>query len=303
MTARDTVTVPATRGRRDAPVVAIAFIPIVLFALTPVSTRIIVGELDPLVAGLVRTAGAIIVTLPLALVLRFALPRDAGGWWLLALNACTTFTAFPVLFCLGGQYTSASHASLIMATTPIITGLCVAALERSRPRPAWWLGSAMAFSGEAALVLLRAPGDTSGTLAGDLLILGACLGAGIGYIAGARLIDRIGAWPATFWSITFASILQIPFVALLWHRADWRMVDLAGWLSLFHLTYGVTVIALMVWLWALARGGIARVAVLQFIQPVLGVAFAALLLHEPLTLPLLVAGAAILAGVVIARHR
>ena len=40
MTARDTVTVSAARGRRDATVVAIAFIPLVLFALLSASLHV-----------------------------------------------------------------------------------------------------------------------------------------------------------------------------------------------------------------------------------------------------------------------
>src|SRR6185312_37489 len=131
--------------RERFPVLGLALLPIALFALTPVTTRIIVKELDPLLVGLLRTAGAIVVTLPLALGLRLALPRGGGPWRLLLLNVALTFTAFPVLFALGARLTSASHAALIMAATPIITGLTVAAVERSRPRGLWWIGCAVAF--------------------------------------------------------------------------------------------------------------------------------------------------------------
>ena len=294
-----------TTARRDAALVlAFALFPIMLFALTPVTMQVIVRELDPLFAGLVRTAGAILVTLPVALLLRFRLPRDAVGWRLLLLNAGLTFTLFPVLFALGGQFTSASHAALIMASTPIITGLCVALLERRRPRGSWWLGCAIAFAGEAALILLRDPahkGDASAL--GDLLVFCACIGSGTGYIASARLSQRIGVWPCIFWSVTLASLIQIPPIALRWSDADWSAVDAAGWAALLHLTYGATVIAILAWTWALAKGGVARVAVLQFAQPVIGVALAALLLGERITPALLVAAAFILTGVVIARRR
>jgi drug/metabolite transporter (DMT)-like permease len=297
-------TIGTGTSRDAALVLAFALFPITLFALTPVTMRIIVGELDPLFAGLVRTAGAIVVTLPLALALRFALPRDAQGWRLLLLNAGLTFTLFPVLFALGGQYTSASHAALIMASTPIIPGLCVAVLERRRPRGTWWLGCAIAFAGEAVLILLRDPGHAGGASAlGDLLIFCACIGSGTGYVASARLSQRIGVWAGIFWSVTLASLVQIPPIALLWPRANWAAVDAAGWAALVHLTYGATVIAILAWTWALARGGVARVAVLQFAQPIIGVALAALLLGERITAPLLVAAAFILAGVVIARRR
>ncbi len=292
-------------ARSDAVLVlAFALLPILLFALTPVTTRVIVREIDPLMAGLMRTAGAIVVTLPLALALRLRLPRDREGWRLLVLNAALTFTMFPVLFALGGERTSASHAGLIMASTPIITGLCAAVVEGRRPRPAWWIGCTVAFAGEAVLVLLRDPGQGAGaSVAGDLLILGACFGSGMGYVAGARLGSREGVWSATFWAINLASLAQLPLIALCWGGTDWSAVDLAGWAALLHLTYGVTVIALVAWVWALARGGIARVAVLQFAQPAFALGLAALLLGERITPALALTALCILAGVVIARRR
>lgn len=297
----------ATTGSADRDagmVLALALFPIILFAFTPVAIRVLVGEFDPLMAGLVRTSGAIVVTLPLALALRFRLPRDRHGWVLLMLSATLTFAAFPVLFALGGQYTSASHAALIMAATPIVTGLGAAVVGRRAPRRTWWLGSAIAFAGEGALVLARGTGGAgSGRLAGDLLILAAVFGSGTGYVAGARLAGRIGVWPATIWSINFAGVAQLPFVALRWPHAQWQALDAAGWAALLHLTFGVTVIALVSWLWALERGGIARVAVLQFAQPVIAVSLAVVLLHEPITPSLLLAATPIVAGVVIARRR
>jgi drug/metabolite transporter (DMT)-like permease len=293
-----------TTARREAALVlGFALFPITLFALTPVTMQIIVRELDPLFAGLLRTAGAIVVTLPVALALRFRLPQDGVSWRLLLLNAGLTFTLFPVLFALGGQFTSASHAALIMASTPIITGLCVALLERRRPRGSWWLGCAVAFAGEAALILLRDPHRGQAGALGDLLVFCACIGSGTGYVASARLSQRIGVWPCIFWSVTLASLIQIPPIALRWSAADWSAVDAAGWAALLHLTYGATVIAILAWTWALAKGGVARVAVLQFAQPVIGVALAALLLGERITPALLVAAAFILTGVVIARRR
>ena len=56
------------------------------------------------------------------------------------------------------------------------------------------------------------------------------------------------------------------------------------------------------WYWALAHGGIARIATIQFLQPFSGLVLAALLLGEDFTAPLIAASAAILAGVTIAQR-
>ena len=53
----------------------------------------------------------------------------------------------------------------------------------------------------------------------------------------------------------------------------------------------------MLWYWALGRGGIARVGLIQFLQPVSGVILAALLLHEQISLTFVLASALVLFGV------
>ena len=53
----------------------------------------------------------------------------------------------------------------------------------------------------------------------------------------------------------------------------------------------------MLWYWALGRGGIARVGLIQFLQPVSGVILAALLLGERISLSFLLASVLVLFGV------
>ena len=56
------------------------------------------------------------------------------------------------------------------------------------------------------------------------------------------------------------------------------------------------------WYWALARGGIERIAPLQFLLPVSGLALAALMLDERLTVPLAIGAVLVIGGVTIARR-
>ena len=67
-----------------------------------------------------------------------------------------------------------------------------------------------------------------------------------------------------------------------------------------YLAVGVSVTGYVLWYWALARGGIARVGLFQFLQPLIGVLLARALLAEPIAPPVLGAALLILAGVWIA---
>jgi drug/metabolite transporter (DMT)-like permease len=75
-----------------------------------------------------------------------------------------------------------------------------------------------------------------------------------------------------------------------------------GWLAVAYLALGSSILGYITWYWALARGGIARIAVLQFAQPVATLVLAALILDEPLRLPLALAGAGIILGIAIAQR-
>jgi drug/metabolite transporter (DMT)-like permease len=59
----------------------------------------------------------------------------------------------------------------------------------------------------------------------------------------------------------------------------------------------VTIIGYIFWYWALGSGGIAKVGLLQFLQPVSGVVLAWLLLGELLSAGFVGASAIIMAGV------
>ena len=61
-------------------------------------------------------------------------------------------------------------------------------------------------------------------------------------------------------------------------------------------------LANVAWLWALARGGVVRIAPCQFAQPIIAVLFASLLLKEAFTLRLLLAAIIIVTGIIVA-HR
>jgi drug/metabolite transporter (DMT)-like permease len=116
------------------------------------------------------------------------------------------------------------------------------------------------------------------------------------------LTARTDAWTATFWAILIAGLVLAP---ALWFDEDfaiWQRLDLTTWVAVAHLALGATIIGYMAWFYALARGGLARVSVLQFLQPIFTVIFAGVLLGETLTAAELLMGATILIGVIIARQ-
>ena len=162
---------------------------VLIWAGTVIVTKFAVGEVDAIVVGLMRTVPAALLTAPLALAFGLRLPRDAAGLGLLSMSSIGGFVAFPILFSIGINYTTASHAALIMAALPIYTGLFAAIADRRAPAIRWWAGVAVAFIGEFILIFFRLGFEGSGesALLGDFFILLGCACSSLGYVGGARL--------------------------------------------------------------------------------------------------------------------
>ena len=296
---------PAIAGApwRGATVVAVAVVTV--WAGTPIVTKIAVMHADAVVVGVLRTVVVAALLLPfLALAgRRVARPAGRADWRLLAVSGIGGFAGFPLRFSLGMQHTSASHAALVTAAAPIFTGVFAYALARRLPPSTWWLGVTLAIVGEAAVVGLRFGQAEGATPAGDLMVLGACILAAAGYVAGGRLSLRLGAWTSTLWSISLGGVVMAPVLLWLAPRIAWSAIDPAGWLAIGYLAAFSTWLAYLGWYWALAAGGIARVGSIQFAQPVISLLLAIPILGEVVTPKLALAAAAIIGGVFIARRR
>jgi drug/metabolite transporter (DMT)-like permease len=296
----------ASDGPGKLAVVVAASLAITIWAGTPIVTKIAVGEIDAMAVGLLRTMVAGVLVAPLLVFsrARFPFPGSPSGRLLLLVSGGAGFVAFPLLFSLGVERTTSSHAALIIAAAPVFSGLIGAAAERRRPARRWWLGVALALAGEYLLVDLRlGVGGEGASVGGDLLVLASCLAAAAGYVAGSRLARTIGTWAATIWGLALAGLVLVPVLAWRAGSAQWLPHDLGGWSAIAYLAVLSSLLGYVCWYWALGSGGITRVAASQFAQPVMSLVLAVLILSEPMTLPLGLIAALILAGVAIAQSR
>lgn len=286
-----------------APILVAALI-MVIWGATPVATRLAVADLDPLFVGLLRTVFAGALALPVALALHQSLPKDGRRWLLLVISGASGFIVFPLLYSFGQRDTSAMHGGMILAALPVFTGSYAALVERRRPSARWILGCIIALAGEGALIAFRVgSGGAEPTLAGDLLVLLSALLVAAGYVAGARLSQTgYSSLATTLWGVTLGAVVSAVITAVVVAGNGWPSAGWVSWSAVLYLASITTILGYVGWYWALARGGIARIATIQFFQPVSGLVLAALLLGERMTLPLLAASVVILAGVWIAQR-
>ena len=295
-------TAPALPIRGGFMPLAVGWAAILLWGGSPIATRMAVLGIDPLAVGVLRTVFAALIALPLALALKLRLPRGREAWVLMLGAALGSYVLFPILFSLGLKHTTASHAALVHASTPLFTGIIAAMLERRWPVGWWWVGVAIALLGEVLLIGLGKGFDEPGvTVFGDVVVFVGCVAVAFGYVAGGRLTQSLGSLAVTFWGVVLAALAMLPVLLLLPAPGlgDAPPAALGG---LAFLVTVSSVIGYIAWNWALAHGGIGRTGVLQFAQPILSVILAVLLLGEGLHPSVIVSAAVILAGVAIARR-
>jgi len=289
-------------GSPSAPVV-VSLLVMVVWGATPIVTRLALDDLPPLVVATLRTIVAGLCAVPLLARSGQRIPNDRGARRLLAVSALTGFVVFPIVFTVGQERTSALHGVMILAALPILTGLYAAIVARRRPHSRWLVGCAIALGGEIVLIAGRSHAAGEASLGGDLLIVAAALAVSAGYVAGAMLPPRgLSSAGTTFWGVAIGALVVAPLAGAVLAHDGIPSGDGVSWGAVAFLAVVTSIIGYVGWYWALDRGGIARIATLQFLQPLSGFVLAAVVLGETVTTNVAIGGAAIICGIVIAQR-
>jgi drug/metabolite transporter (DMT)-like permease len=255
---------------------------VIIFSGSLPATRIAVQEFAPVFLTVARASIAGALALGMLWLLREK--RPARDQWLpLLIVALGVVVGFPLLTALALQYVTSAHSIVFVGLLPLATAAFAVLRGGERPRPVSWvfslLGSGLVVGYALAQGLTASP-------KGDLLMLLAMLVCGLGYAEGAKLSKTLGGWQVISWAL----VLSLPvMLALTWITAPASFVHitLPAWLSLGYVSLFSMLIGFVFWYRGLAQGGIAAVGQLQLLQPSFGLALAATLLHEKVSLGML----------------
>lgn len=263
------------------------FVGVLGFSLTLPLTRIAVEGLSPLFIGAGR---AVVAALLAALVLGVTRQRRPRGsqWWRLGLVGAGVVAGFPLLTSYALTTASASHGAVVIALLPAATAVFAVIRGHERPPLPFWIFAAL--GAVAALVFASLQADGFGApVWTDLLFFAAVIAAALGYSEGALLSRELGAWQTISWALVLAAPVMAVLTVIAWVQ---QPPDATGveWASFAYLAAISMFLAFFAWYRGLAIGPVARVSQVQLVQPVMTLAWAALLLGEELTVPLLLGG-------------
>ena len=249
---------------------------VVIFSGSLPATRVAVAGFPPLFLTSARAVIAAVLAAALLAILRQTRPARSD-LRPLAVVALGVVVGFPLLTALALQQITSAQSIVFIGLLPLATALFGVLRSRERPKPAFWLFSTAGAVAVAGFALAQGGGAS---LAGGLLMVAAVLLCGLGYAEGAVLSRRLGGWQVISWALVLASP-AMAVAALLTMPDDWAGVAAPAWIGLGYVSVFSMLVGFVFWYRGLALGGIAGVGQLQLLQPLLGLALAGLLLHEP----------------------
>lgn len=284
-------------GGPAASGVLLAFLGVLAFSLTLPMTKWALAGFDPTVIAMARAAVAGLVAVA---VLGLARVRWPGRAMLVPLlvTASGIVVGFPLLTTVALQHTTSAHAAVVIAGLPIATAVLAVARAGERVSPAFWAASGIGTVAVVVFALTRG-GASGGTLAADLLLLGAVAAAAVGYVEGAVLTRRLPGWQVVSWVLVISLPLTVPVTgALLVKTGSEHAVTGQSLVGLAYLSLISMYVGFFWWYAGLARAGVARAGQVQLLQPPLTLVWSVLLLGETVGWETAVAAGVILAAVV-----
>lgn len=266
---------------------------VVIFSGSLPATRLAVHEIDPLFLTFIRASIAGVLALILVLSFREQRPKTSqiGSLVIVALGVVI---GFPLLTAMALQYVTSAHSIVFLGLLPLATAIFGVIRGGERPHQAFWVFSII---GSLLVVGFALSQNVSILQTGDLLMLASIAVCGLGYAEGAKLSRELEGWQVISWAL----LISLPFMLIAsWATmpATFSSISTQAWLALGYVSFFSMLIGFIFWYKGLAVGGIAAVSQLQLLQPFFGLALSATLLHETVSVLMLIVTLGVIACVV-----
>ncbi len=276
-------------------------IPVVFWGISYIAIKVVLEELEPVEMISFRF---LLAAPTLYLILKIKGLRI----WPVAMRGKLLFASFMVflhfwVMATGMKETSASNTAWILTTAPIFIAVLGWLYLKEKFSSYQWLGLAVACSG---VIFLTYNGNLS-SLAwinsrGDFIVLGSCVTWAIYTIGTRDITRRVNPLVATFWMTAIAGLVFVPWTLFSSGYEKFIGLQVDTVMSLFFL--GILSLAVAFWLWSegLARQTAAEVGVYLYVEPLITMIGAWVLIGEAITVWLLIGAVLISIGVYISER-
>ncbi len=300
---------PQAAAERKTALDGVAIVSLVaccaLWGLNQVAAKLALAEVPPLAQAALRSLGAALLVFAWS-AWRGVPLRQRDGTLAGGLLAGTLFAVeFGCIF-VGLQFTTASRMVVFIYLAPFVVALGMPFIARAERLSALQLaGLAAAFGGVAYAFAegFTLPSAGERQWLGDALgVLGALLWGATTLAVRGTALSTASAEKTLLYQLAVSGVLlavAAPLAGESWPaRLSWSVVGLLAFQTVI-----VTFASYLLWFWLIRHYPATRLASFTLLTPVFGLLAGALLLGEPVTSRLLVALAAVAAGIYVVNRR
>jgi drug/metabolite transporter (DMT)-like permease len=263
-----------------------------------------VGEVPPLWQAAIRFVGATVL-LGVWCAARGVRLFDRDGTLGAGLLAGALFAGEFTCIYLGLRDTAASRLTVFLYTSPFVVALLLPRVVPSEKlRPAQWVGLTIAF---AAVALAFSEGflghSTARQLRGDALALAAGVLWGLTtLVIRASKMATASAEKTLFYQVAVTAVVA-PLLSLAWGEPWSLHYSGQAWASIALQTVIGAFASYLAWMWMLRHYPATQLSSFTFLAPLFALVFGVVLLGEHLTTQLVIALAAVAAGIVLVNRK
>ncbi len=267
----------------------------ILVGSTVIASKIIAAGLPPFTATALRFAVAFPLFLLLMRLTRTSWPKLKGRDWLLLIaQAGAGSVGYTTLLIAGLSLTSATDAGVVIGTLPVVSAAIAILLLGERPDRKVLAAIALAAAGVLTIVFKPGEGGTHSPL-GIALIFGAVICEGLFILLNKRVKTEIS--PLALSTLMAGLGFAVALIPALFETHATTAIDRGAIVAVLYYALIPTVAGFLLWYAGAAKVSGTEASVFTALAPVSAVAFAFLLLGEPVGVPQLLGIGCVLAAV------
>jgi drug/metabolite transporter (DMT)-like permease len=290
--------------RRQSSAEAVLLLTIAIWSLNFTAVKVAVTEIGPFAFLIARFAIGTSITATVVFW-REGWPRfrraDAP---LLFAAAFFGITLDQATFVLAEHATTASGTALLVGTVPIWVALITTLFRLERVTRKHWISVAVGMGGVVLILWNGLSGLAGGSSAfGSLMGLGTAISWGVYTILLRPLTERYSALGLSVFVMVVGTSMLIPFAVPQILAQDWGRVSAGAWAGVVWTGTAGLALTNLLYFTAVNRVGATRATLFGYLQPVGGILFAVLLLHENVSTLQMIGGALVAGSLVFSRPR
>jgi drug/metabolite transporter (DMT)-like permease len=278
---------------------ALIFLMVAFWSGNYIAGKIALREFPPLLLAGLRIGLAGVMVLP---VYAWERRKKRANWTrrdvpLLMGLGIVGVTLNQLFFIVGLSRTSVAHSSLIIGLTPIQVLILARwrGLERITAQKA--VGMAIALAGVAVLKVFDPRAGGGATWLGDFFTFLTGLCFAIFTVFGKEVTDRHSSVTVNTFAYVGGALMLAPLTIWEASRRPLTQISVAAWLAVIYMALFASLLAYLIYYYALTQVAASRVAAFSYLQPVFATVMGVVILNETVSLPVILGGGVILAGV------